>query len=66
MAVACSIFTLGGQVQMFWTAFNHGHTLMLHLHDYFFETPKNKICLYPNATYNGTPVTGISKAVQNN
>ena len=69
MAVACSIFTLGGRVQLFWTAFdmpvtgvplkvalgykkivfwvfqknNHGHTLMLHLHDYFFETPKNKI-----------------------
>ena len=69
MAVACSIFTLGGRVQLFWTAFdmamtevplkvslgynkivfcvfpknNHGHTLMLHLHDYFFEMPKNKI-----------------------
>ena len=69
MAVARSIFTLCGQVQLFWTAFNmpvtgvplevalgykkivfwafqknnHGHSLMLHLPDYFFETPKNKL-----------------------
>ena len=69
MAVARSIFTLGGRVQLFWTAVdmlvtgvplevalgykkivfwayqknNHGHTLDIHLHDYFFETPKNKI-----------------------
>ena len=69
MAVARSIFTLGGWVQLFWTAFdmpmtgvplkvalgykkivfcvfqknNHGHTLRLHLPDYFFEMPKNKI-----------------------
>ena len=69
MAMSRSIFTLGGRVQLFWTAFdipvtgvplkvalgykkivfwafqknNHGESLMLHLHDYFFETPKNKI-----------------------
>ena len=69
MAVAHSIFTLGGWVQLFWTAFdmpvargtiksciriqknvfweikknNHDVTLRLHLPDYFFETPKNKI-----------------------
>ena len=69
MALAHSIFTLDGWVQMFWTAFdmpvtgvplevalgykrivfwafqknNHGQSLVSHLHDYFFETPKNKI-----------------------
>ena len=70
MAVAHSIFTLGGGVQLFWAAFdmpvtgvplkvalgykkivfrvfqkknNHGQSLMLHMHDYFFETSKNKI-----------------------
>ena len=69
MAVAHSIFTLDGWVQLFSAAFdmpvtgvalkvalvykkivfwafqknNHGQPLMLHLHDYFFEMPKNKI-----------------------
>ena len=36
---------LGYKKIVFW-AFqknNHGQPLMLHLHDYFFETPKNKI-----------------------
>ena len=68
MAVARSIFTLGGWVQLFWTAFdmpvtgvplkvalgykkivfwafqkiNHGHTLDIHLHDYFLKCPKIK------------------------
>ena len=32
---------------------------------YFFKHPKNDF-LYPNATFNATPVTAISKAVQNN
>ena len=67
MAVAHSIFTLDGWVQLFWAVFdmpmtvvplkvalglekhylwafqknNPGHTLDIHLHDYFFETPKN-------------------------
>ena len=43
--------------------------MMSHLGDtcmiIFLKHPKN-IFLYPNATFNGTPVTGISKAVQNN
>ena len=45
---------------------NHASGCQVWHHDYFFETPKKTIFLYPNATSNGTPVMGISKAVQNN
>ena len=91
MAAACSIFTLVGQVQLFWTAFdpmitvvplevalgwhkfyfwvfqknNHGHSLDIHLPDYFLKCQKTNLS-HPNATFNGTTVTGISKAAQNN
>ena len=92
MAVACSIFTLGGGgVQLFWAAFdmpvtvvplkvalglekidfwafkknNHDVSPDIHLCNYFFEMAKN-IFLYTNASFNGTTVTGISKAAENN
>merc|ERR1712059_92430 len=60
-------FALGWQTFYFW-AFqtnNHASECQVIVLDYFFETPKKKF-LYPNATSNGTPVTGISKAAQNN
>ena len=88
MAVARSIFTLGGQVQLFWTAFDLIFivvplkvTLWWHKFYFwafkknndasgcpwlFFETQKKHLFLYSNENFNGTPVTGISKAVQNN
>ena len=87
MAVASSILTLGGWVQLFWTAFDMAVTgvplevalgykklffgcfkkiiMDIHLPDNFLKCPKNYF-LYPNATFNGTPVTAISKAAQNN
>ena len=86
MAVARSIFTLGGGFQLFCAAFDmpmrgvalkvalgykkivfwlfqkniHDVTLDTHLPDYFLNTQKTNF-LCPNATFNGTTVTGISK-----
>ena len=83
MAVAHSIFTLDGWVQLFWAAFDMPMTkVQLKVawglgkfdlwsfkkndNDYFFEMPKKQFFLYPIATFNGTPVTGISKATHKN
>ena len=91
MAVAHSIFTLGGCVQLFWTDLYPMFTVVplnvaLGWHKFDFwalkkiirqvtvrwmymiillKHPKT-IFLYPNATFNGTTVIGISKAAQNN
>ena len=91
MAVARTIFTLGGWVQLFWTVFDLMFSVVplkvaLGWHKFYFwafqkiimqvgvkcdimiiflKHPKNNF-LYPNAIFNGTPVTGISKTVQNN
>ena len=45
---------------------NHEESFNRHLRDYFFEMPKHNFFSYPNATFNGTTVMGISKAAQNN
>ena len=44
---------------------NHPSDCQVYSHDYFLKCQKNNF-LYPNATFNGTPVMGISKAAQNN
>ena len=59
---------LGWQKFNFWVfqKNNHASECQVIVHDYFFEIPKKNIFLYPNATFNATPVMGISKAAQNN
>ena len=42
---------------------NHASGCQVNVHDYFLKRPKT-IFLYPNASFNGTPVMGISKAAQ--
>ena len=71
MAVAHSIFNLGGRVQLFWTAFDMPMTgvplkVALGWHKFDFWAFKKNNHANANAIFNGTTVTSISKAAQNN
>ena len=60
-----SCFSMGKNGFLGITKNNHASVCQVNVHYYFLKHSKSNL-LHPNATFNGIPVMGISKAAQNN